>query len=253
MIAATCTECRLLLGGYVLEALEPEEAEAVRRHLGACDLCAAEHGELMGVPALLDVAGGVETHVEQPPAALEEAVLDRFAREAPKGMPSPRGPRLHRRFARAVRAGLARPIPAALAGAAAAAAVAIALVVVPGEGDTAEGNTYRASLAGTPAIPGATAKAKLRVLSSGTRVTLSVRGLRGQPDSVYELWCVRDDGTKVSAGTFRTDSAGRADVSLTTAAVPGEYHKLSVERKAFAPGTQPGERVMAGSIEYPRW
>jgi anti-sigma-K factor RskA len=68
---------------------------------------------------------------------------------------------------------------------------------------------------------------------------------------VYELWCLRDDGGKVSAGTFRTDASGRAEVNLTTAAVPGEYHKLSVERKAFAPTDQPGQRVMAGEIQYP--
>jgi hypothetical protein len=32
-------------------------------------------------------------------------------------------------------------------------------------------------------------------------------------------------------------------VNLTTAAVPGEYHRMSVERK-------PNERVMVGSIQY---
>jgi anti-sigma-K factor RskA len=84
-------------------------------------------------------------------------------------------------------------------------------------------------------------------------VKLDVRGLRGQPDSVYELWCVRDDGVKISAGTFRTDSSGSADVSLTTAAVPGEYHRLSVERKAYSPTSQASERVMTGNIDYPRY
>jgi anti-sigma-K factor RskA len=82
-------------------------------------------------------------------------------------------------------------------------------------------------------------------------VRLSVRGLRGSPDTVYELWCLRDDGAKVSAGTFRTDASGRADVSLTTAAVPGEYHRLGVERRSFSPGLKPGVGVMAGEIKYP--
>ena len=67
--------------------------------------------------------------------------------------------------------------------------------------------------------------------------------LRGNPDDLYELWCVRDDGTKISAGTFRVNARGQAAVDLTTAAVPGEYHRMSVERK-------PGERVMVGEIEY---
>ena len=34
--ALTCNELRPLLGGYVLEALEPDEAEAVRAHLPGC-------------------------------------------------------------------------------------------------------------------------------------------------------------------------------------------------------------------------
>ncbi|MEA2467532.1 MAG: hypothetical protein QOJ57_1658 [Thermoleophilaceae bacterium] len=269
MIAA-CNECRSLLGGYVLHALEPDEAEAVRRHLAACEACAAEHGELMGLPAFLDVAGGVESHAEQPPPGLEEAVLDRFAQEhrtatkiagaattepgsaASTSAPVPRTS-LRVRL-RAVRRGLARPLPAALTGAAAAAAVTAALIVLPGgSGSSTAGNQYKASLSGLSAARGATASASLKVLSAGTNVRLSVRGLHGQPDSVYELWCVRDDGVKISAGTFRTDSAGRADVSLTTAAVPGEYHRLSVERKAFSPAVQTGERVMAGQIQYPRW
>jgi hypothetical protein len=75
-------------------------------------------------------------------------------------------------------------------------------------------------------------------------VNLRVRGLHGGPGTVYELWCIRDDGQKVSAGTFRTDASGRADVNLTTAAVPGEYNKLGVERK-------PGVSVMAGEIRFP--
>jgi anti-sigma-K factor RskA len=263
-VTDTCADCRSLLGGYVLHALEPGEAEAVRRHLATCEACATEHGQLTALPALLDVAGGVERQAEQPPAALEEAVLDRFAREAPgtpeatprpgetEGVANDARPAAPRRLRRRLRRAFARPIPAAITGAVAAAAVTAALITLPGDNE-AEGNVYKASLAGTSAIPGATAKADLTVFSSGTHVKLSVRGLRGQPDSVYELWCLRDDGGKVSAGTFRTDATGRADVALTTAAVPGEYHRLSVERKGFSTSSASGERVMAGEIEYPDW
>ena len=101
------------------------------------------------------------------------------------------------------------------------------------------------------APPGATASASLRVLAAGTHVGLHVRGLHGSPGTVYELWCLRDDGSKVSAGTFRTDGSGRADVSLTTAAVPGEYHRLSIERKAPTASAGTGQPAMAGEIQYP--
>jgi Anti-sigma-K factor rskA/Putative zinc-finger len=243
-MTAACNECRTLLGGYVLHALEPDEAETVRRHLSECAACATEHGELMGVPSILDSAGADETPVEQPPAALEEAVLDRFAREHPGHpavAPPPKRTRTRDRLRAAFRP-LARPLPAAIAGAVAAAAVTAALIVLPGGSQDSE--LYQASLSGSAAAPGATASARLRVLEEGTRVNLRVRGLHGGPGSVYELWCIRDDGQKVSAGTFRTDASGRADVNLTTAAVPGEYNKLGVERK-------PGVTVMAGSIRFP--
>ena len=243
-MTASCNECRVLLGGYVLHALEPHEAESVRRHLAGCAACAAEHGELMSIPSVLDAAGADETPIEHPPAALEEAVLDRFAREHPGHPGEPSRKRARARLRAALRP-LSRPLPAAIAGAAAAAAVTAVLIVLPGSSQNgATSEQYQASLAGSQAAPGATASARLMVLSSGTRVRLSVRGLHGSPSAVYELWCIRDDGQKVSAGTFRTDAAGRADVNLTTAAVPGEYQRLGIERK-------PGVSVMAGEIQFP--
>jgi hypothetical protein len=244
--AATCSECRTLLGGYVLHALEPDEEAQVRAHLAACDACAIEFGQLAGLPATLDAAGAVETPAEQPPPALEEAVLDRFAREH-RGAREPGPPRKTKRTR--LRERLARPLPAALAGAVAAAAVTAALLVLPGSGDS-DGAKYTASLSGTAAAPAARATADLRVGSSGTKVQLKVRDLHGSPDNVYELWCLREDGGRVSAGTFRTDADGRANVSLTTAAVPGEYHRLGIERRHVAPPGERGTSVMAGEIHY---
>jgi anti-sigma-K factor RskA len=254
--AAACNDCRNLLGGYVLHALEPDEADEVRRHLASCEACAAEHEQLTGIPALLDTAGSVESVTEQPPAALEEAVLDRFAREHQTRPQEPADQRSERPRRAGIRSTLrgrfARPLPAALAGALAAAAVTAALIVLPGgSGDNHGGEQYQASLFGSSAAPGARASAKLQVFATGTHVRLSVRGLRGSPDAVYELWCLRDDGAKVSAGTFRTDGSGRADVSLTTAAIPGEYHRLGVERRRLTPAGQAGTSVMAGEIQYP--
>ncbi|MEA2431940.1 MAG: hypothetical protein QOF65_1814 [Thermoleophilaceae bacterium] len=241
-MTAACNECRTLLGGYVLHALDADEVETVRSHLAECAACAAEHGQLMSIPSMLDAAGADETPVEEAPAALEEAVLDRFAREHP-GHPSEPPPKRARDRLRAALRPLSRPLPAAMAGAVAAAAVTGALIVLPGSSNDSS-ELYQARLAGSAAAPSATASAQLKVLAEGTRVNLSVRGLHGGPSSVYELWCIRDDGQKVSAGTFRTDPSGRADVNLTTAAVPGEYHRLGIERK-------PGVTVMAGEIQYP--
>jgi anti-sigma factor RsiW len=42
-----------LLGAYVLQSMDPEEARAVREHLAACELCAAEHAALTELVRLL--------------------------------------------------------------------------------------------------------------------------------------------------------------------------------------------------------
>ena len=83
-----CEELRTLLGGYVLEALEPEEAAEVRAHLRGCPACAAEHASLAGLPALLELARGIDQPIEPLPEGFEEELLDRFTRE--RGEPPPR-------------------------------------------------------------------------------------------------------------------------------------------------------------------
>ncbi|MEA2375383.1 MAG: hypothetical protein QOD53_1846, partial [Thermoleophilaceae bacterium] len=219
--ALACHDCRELLGGYVLDALEPDEAQAVRAHLAACPDCSREHAGLAQLPALLEAAGPAEITPVKPPPALEDAVVDGFAREW-----RPARPRRTRRW-------LARPLPVAVA--AAAAAVLITLAVSAGLKDgssPAPVHTYGARLLGSPAAPGAKAYAKLTSAPSGTRVRLWVNGVRPQRGAVYELWCIEDDGHRVSAGTFRVDRTGRADVRLTTAARLGQYTQMSVERSA---------------------
>ena len=247
---AACDECRTLIGGYVLDALDPNEADAVRRHLVDCPDCAAEHDRLAGLPALLAIAGADETATVAPPAALEEAVLDRFAREnrsAPDRAPQPGGRARLRALTRPFR----RPLPAALAAAAAAAAITVLVFAVAG-GDDAPNSaaTYQARLTGLAPVPAATASARLESTGSGTSVHLNVDNLHSpRPGTVYELWCIGDDGTKISAGTFRVDSSGHAYARLTTAAIPGTYHRMSIERRTSATAAR-GERVMAGEIQY---
>jgi hypothetical protein len=239
-----CADCRALVGGYVLDALEPDETAAVRRHLAECPACAAEHARLADLPALLQFAGSEDSAAEHAPPALEEAVLDRFAREhRAERLPVPARPTKRAQLAALMRR-LRRPLPAAVAGALTAAAAAAAIVLFAGGGDPQEHqHVYGARFIGTPLAGGAHAYAQLRSSDSGTKVWFKVEGLSGNPDDLYELWCVKDDGTKISAGTFRVDARGNADVNLTTAAVPGQYHRMSVERK-------PGQRVMVGSIQY---
>ena len=226
-----CARYRESLGGYALHALEPDEAEAMKRHIESCPSCRAEYAELEGVPALLATLGG-DAPPELPPPALEEAVLDRFARER-RGLRRPRRPG-RRRFVAAV----------AATGAAAVAGLALAGVF---ESDSDETFGY-VSLRGTA---GAKAYADLRAVRAGTGVSLRARGLPAERGHVYEVWCVRDNGRWVSGGTFRADARGRARVTLTTAARPGDYKVMLVTRRPARGGEGlRGPRVLAGRVKY---
>jgi predicted anti-sigma-YlaC factor YlaD len=207
-----CEHVRHDLGGYVLGALEPAEATAVREHLTSCGQCAAEHARLAGLPELLALADGLHAgDAASPPAALEERLLDIVARD--------RAAPARRRRAR-------RPW---LAGAAALAAVALAALVVAltGGEDAQTGYDLRLRPVGASA---ASARVRLEAVAGGTTVHLWVRDLPGDPGAVYEVRCDAP-GWTASAGTFRVDTRGRAYVVLTTAARRGEYEAIRIVRR----------------------
>jgi hypothetical protein len=96
-------------------------------------------------------------------------------------------------------------------------------------------------------LSGAVADADLRALRAGTGENLSVRGLPAGRGHVYELWCVADRRRWISGGTFRVDAHGRARISLTSAARPGEYELMLVTRRSDG---ERGRRVLAGNVDY---
>lgn len=226
------------LGAYVLGSLPESEQEAVRAHLDVCDECRARHAEIAGLPGLLDLAAVSGKHDLVPLApAVEERVLDQFAREA--GAATPR--RLRWR-------GLSVGRRWALAGGgllAAAATAAVVLVLVVGIGSTPN---YQVALHGTVAAPHAWAKAGLTPTTDGTRVRLQVWDLPGDPAAVYEVRC-EAPGWSASAGTFHVNARGQAYVVLTTAARKGEYDYIRVVRRdRDAMGRVRQSDVLAGRL-----
>jgi hypothetical protein len=209
------------LGAYVLGGLDADQAERVRAHLAECDACRAEHAELAGLPQLLDLAVVAGSAEDDPlPPAIEERLLDRFARERP-------AQRHERRWRPRVFFGTG----SALAGAAVAAAV---LIVGFGfqHGIQRPAPQYRLALAPSAGVPAtANARAALRTIQGGTRVQLWVFNLPTKPGDVYEVLCESRDWS-ASAGTFRVDPQGNAYVILTTAAKRGQYDSIRVVRKS---------------------
>jgi hypothetical protein len=225
-----CRDIRPELGGYVLGALEPDEAAEVRRHIDGCARCASEHASLMELPGLLDLAQGIDA-AAGPAPAVEERVLDSVAR-APRtrrGRPRPlawlRRPR--------------RPLVIAAVGLACAAIGAGAAVLAVGGSGEEQGTmpNYQVVMQPTAAIPGANARAALERVPGGTTVLLWARGLPGNSDTVYEVLC--DKGNySLSAGTFRADREGRANLTLTTAMRMGEYDRIRIVRHGWDPSTR---------------
>ena len=210
---STCDHVRTELGGYVLGALDPAEADAVREHLERCSECAREHASLAGLPALLTLAEPIESAPPLAPA-VEERVLDAVARERPR-----RAPRPARRL-------LGRPRLLIPAVAAVAAAVIAVVLAVSGDGRRTYDITLRP-------VGGSTAAGhtQLQSTNGGTRLHLWVKGLPADPNVVYEVQCDAAHWS-ASAGTFRADAHGRAVVVLTTAARRGDYDSIRVVRRS---------------------
>jgi anti-sigma factor RsiW len=219
-----CDDLRHSLGAYVLGALDVDDAAAVRRHLQECPDCSAERDALVPLPGLLSLAGGAEAAVSEPLSpAFEERLLDAYARDH-AAAPVRRIGLLRRRL---------RPRWLAVGAAAAVAAAAAALAIVVLGGDSDVSHRYDVAFRSINA-PGAAARADLMSGDGGTTVNLWVKGLPHDQDAVYEVLCDAEMWT-ATAGTFRTDSSGRAHVVLTTALRKGEYDAIRIVRRAHQP------------------
>jgi Putative zinc-finger len=81
-----CSRLRILLGVYVLGAIEPAERAMVDAHLGVCGRCRDELASLAGLPAMLGRV--TEDQLEQlgsPPEELLDSILAKAADESRGG------------------------------------------------------------------------------------------------------------------------------------------------------------------------
>lgn len=235
-----CADVEDLAASFVLGALEPAEADAVRRHLAGCPEAHAEVAELGSVvPALFESVDLVE-----PPSTLRERILAAAAAErapaidtqanpgaqpvAPAAPPretgSPRVPRpapARGRWA----IPLSRPVWAAAAIAAAIALVALGAWNIQLRDDIAGLTAYRngvvqvleraalpgAQLAVLAPSEGAAGPSGLAAIAADGSVALVMRDLPPTSGTeVYEAWLIAGDGVPVPIGGFRVGADGSA-------------------------------------------
>jgi len=216
-----CDEIRTALGGYALDALEPEETRTVAEHLANCESCRNELEQLSFASALLRTPQARTLAAEPEAEPATEAALAAIAQA--------RGH--ERRRLRRLGIGTLAASTAFLVALGAAATLATRPV-----------DSFPPGGVATPLRPAAGIAAAGSVqLSSrpwGTQVDLVTSRMPALPaGTYYELWLVRADGSRVAAGTFRpTTPGGRARVRLAAALPLREIARIGVTRHGRGDG-----------------
>lgn len=190
------------LGALALGLLDGAEQASVREHLADCASCRAELDHLERVAQWIDTLGGPGLgQPARPPSGSAERLFDRLA--------------LLRRRERTRR--LASAAVAALA--LAAVSVAFLVAVRP------EPELPSRPIAFTEAPVGVAATAELRDWGWGTQMYLTISGL--ESDQRLAVWLERPDGSRVSAGTFRT-TGGELRMTLGAGASTADAVALGI-------------------------
>ena len=211
-----------LLGPYLLGDLSVEEERELHRHLEGCSGCRDELARTRQTHDLLRglAAGG-------PPPELKDRVLAQAGGEIPA---SSRGAW---RFW----------IPAA----------ALLVVAVLGAGllwtitqDSSEGIPL------TAAVPASDGGGEIsgEMEEGNLKIELVVWGLPElHKGEYYELWYAKEDGGRISCGTFRAQHGEQTTVNLTAPANAVSYPEIEVTREPDDgdPGSS-GEKVLVGDL-----
>ena len=191
------------VAGYVLGALDADEARAVEEHLKACAECRAVAARLAGVVAVVPLA----TAAAAPPDRLRGRILAAAASGRRAESPAPQIRRLPRRQERAF--GWRVPAWAAVALVAAIAAFALGsgLGIQLGRGSAPPASTSESALAGSGRL--SSAQAKVIALRSDAILLVDFSQMP-QPSAgrVYELWVIRPGAAPVPAAVFVPEPDG---------------------------------------------
>jgi anti-sigma-K factor RskA len=211
-----------LLGPYLLGELSVEEERELERHLEGCSGC---RGELARARQTHDLLRELATG--GPPPELKDRVLARAGGVIP---------------ARS-RGGWRHWVPAA----------ALLVIAVLGAGllwtitqDSSEG----IPLAATALASEGGGEVSGEVEEGNLRIELVVWNLPElREDEYYELWYAREDGGRISCGTFRAQQGGQTTVNLTAPANAVSYPEIEVTREPDdGDPSSSGEKVLVGDL-----
>jgi anti-sigma-K factor RskA len=247
---------RDLLGAFALGAVDAEEAAAVRAHLATCAECQAEIAELwLAVDSLPSTIEPME-----PPPALRDRIAAAIAVEAASPAPAPPAPPVAPALEPASTIAPAPPAPEPVRKPASFwsratpwAAAAILLLLSAGllvwnlrlrEQIATAPVTETIALAPTDAAP--EARGEVTYLPQDDLFILDVRDLPPlEPDQVYEVWLIGEDGVPAPAGIFDQPTDQHAIV-----ADRDRYETLAITAEPGPLGTEAptGEIVATASI-----
>jgi anti-sigma-K factor RskA len=242
------------LPAYALQALDPEETVALAEHVAGCPRCQEDLRRFDEVLGLL----GAAVPQEAPPSELRARVLDRATAESVASQLPGRS--VEGRVPGWVRVALAAAAVLVLALTATMAVVLDDVRQLRRELDAlrAEQREIANILARATwwaPVTGETSQARPEVgrlyLHEGETGLLIIDGLPPlAPGEVYQVWLIRADETRVSAGVFTVDTAQRATLLLEAPGTWTAYRGMGITIEpgpAGSPGPT-GPRVAGCSL-----
>lgn len=255
-----CADVTDVAAAFVLGALEPAEADAVRLHLASCPEGHAEVAELGSVaPALFETVEIVEPSAglrdrilaaaaagTQLAAGTESAADTHVVADAPRAQPPVAMDRQRTLEAPPSRSGapFRRPVWTAVAIAAALAVVALGAWNIVLQSQVSDLTAYRngvvevldqaarpgSQLAVLATAAGATGPSGLAAVAQDGSVAIVLRDLKPTSGSqVYEAWLIGVDGAPVPIGGFKVDGSGTASFVAHGTSEPGITVALTLE------------------------
>lgn len=212
-----------LLGPYLLRQLSAEEEHELEQHLEECPRCRDELDRLRQTHTLLR-----ELAVSEPPADLKSRTMAQARGETTTRL--------------GVRWKLWVP---------AAAALLLAAILGVGLLRAIIGDSPDAlPLSATALAPGASGELRGEKVGENIQFELEVRGLPElRKDEYYEMWYARENGERISCGTFRARPGDQTTVNLTAPVNAAAYPIVEVTREPDDgdPGTS-GKEILVGDL-----